>query len=145
MSFGGPGFASKDPELLCPCIKRRLERLTERATSMGIKVTLLETMRDMERQEWYLKNKRSKTLQSKHLPQPPNSLALAFDLAPSSYLELRGWWPEGPLWKELGIAGESLGLTWGGPGLVKDGFNWDFPHYQLSVCLCERGWSPQDS
>lgn len=137
MSSGGPGFASNDPGLLCPCIKDKCLRLMVRAEEMGIQVTLLETLRDIVRQEYYLSRGVSKTLKSLHLPQKPNQLALAFDLAPTEYLKLRNWWPEGPKWLRLGIAGEALGLTWGGPGMNDDGFNWDCPHYQLSKCQCE--------
>ena len=137
MNPGGPGFASKDPELLCPCVRVKCRRLMERAQELGISITLLETMRDAIRQKYYLEKRRSRTMYSLHLPQPPKHLALAFDLAPTEYLSLREWWPEGPNWKHLGIAGEALGLTWGGPGLVEDGFSWDYPHYQLSKCQCE--------
>ena len=137
MSSGGPGFCSNDPELLCPCIRDKCQRLMARAKEIGIAVTLLETMRDSTRQEYYVSRGVSKTLKSLHLPQEPNKLALAFDLAPTEYLKLRGWWPEGPKWLRLGIAGEALGLTWGGPGIRDDGFAWDYSHYQISKCQCE--------
>jgi hypothetical protein len=130
---GGPGEEWRSLDKLCPCIRSKAEALLDRARAMHISVSVISTLRDEVRQRYYVQIGRSWTEKGKHLPQPPNGLALAFDLAPTEYLRLKNWWPEGPAWAELGHAGEALGLTWGVPGKV------DKPHYQLSRCLCGGG------
>jgi hypothetical protein len=125
-----PGWSSKDPKYLCPCVREKYLALLNWSlfdTPQRVELTTIETARDEIRQAYYKKIGVSRTLKSKHLPP-----YLAFDIAPTEYLSLKAWNPQGPLWKKLGAAGEKLGLEWGG--------RWesfpDLPHFQLSKCEC---------
>lgn len=118
--------------LLCPCVRRLWDQLREQATDKGIETVLIETLRDAERQSYYLAAGVSWTLRSKHLPQPPNGLALAFDAAPREVLHQKGWAPGANVWYELGEIGEDLGLEWGGTWVQRD-----YPHFQKSACSCK--------
>ena len=123
----------RDPYKLCPCVRTMYFRMIhELETTHQLPVTLIETLREQDRQEYYIRVGVSRTLHSMHLAQLPNRLALAFDLAPTEYLAERGWHPEGALWRAMGDVGESVGLEWGG--------RWrsfhDMPHYQLRSCVC---------
>lgn len=113
---------------LCPCI---LERLRKLEALLDFPLTVYETIRTPELQEHYIEIGVSWTARSKHLPQPPRGLSLAFDAAPSEYLRLKAWNPHGPLWLAYGEAGEALGLAWGGRWKQRDK-----PHLQLDHCLC---------
>ena len=115
-----------------------MELLAHAAVYMLQQTTLIETLRQEDRQAYYVRVGASRTMHSMHLAQPPNGLALAFDLAPTVYLSERAWHPEGELWHVLGEAGEALGLEWGG----RWGFRWgfrDMPHFQLRRCACAEG------
>ena len=124
-----PGWATRDPLKLCPCVRSRWLDFAERAPAP---LVLIETLRDLERQRYYYNSRVSRTLKSKHLPQPPNGLSLAFDTCPREYLRLKGWAPDGGLWYALGSVGLALGLHWGG--------SWtrfpDRPHFYLTSCAC---------
>jgi hypothetical protein len=53
---------------------------------------------------------------------------LAFDVVPVAYKGMKDWNPSGPYWAQIGMIGESLGLTWGG--------RWsdpDKPHFHLAA------------
>jgi hypothetical protein len=127
-----PGWATRDPVKLCPCIRLLHAQFIARFAAQEVWIQTIETMRDLERQKWYKKTRVSRTLNSFHLPHPPNGLALAFDVAPRAYLNVKGWNPGGPLWNEMGAVGHVLGLQWGG--------DWrsfkDKPHFQLPACQC---------
>jgi hypothetical protein len=134
--MGLPGWASNDPDFLCGCIRDKYERLLDWAFSRKpfLALTTIETARNITRQKYYVKIGASRTLKSKHLVSDIHSgFSLAFDIAPTEYLSLKAWNPKGPLWQELGKAGEKLGLEWGG--------RWksfpDLPHFQLSKCECK--------
>lgn len=139
MSLDVPGRAWRDPMKLCPCIRVRYARLLDEVALVGIRLTLIETLRDEERQRHYLAIGVSQTIKSLHLPQPPNGLALAFDVAPTAYLHVKGWNPVGDDWQTVGQISEGLGLEWGGrwPKLR------DRPHHQLRECLCEHDERPE--
>jgi peptidoglycan L-alanyl-D-glutamate endopeptidase CwlK len=124
---------SRDPLDLCPCIRKKYAAFIERAHELGIAVTTIETMRDIDTQKLYVRRGASQTMNSKHLPQKPNGKALAFDAAPTTYLSMKAWNPNGPQWSALGTIGKDLGLGWGGD-------MWktfvDKPHFQLTACEC---------
>ena len=133
--MSAPGWSTKDPDFLCPCIRNRYDRFM---SLIGLWVTVLETARDMKRQEYYKSIGASRTLRSKHLIAPKvmdDKGALAFDVAPTEYLYMKAWNPNGPLWKAMGKIGKSVGLQWGGelwaPGFI------DKPHFQLERCQCD--------
>jgi hypothetical protein len=120
----------RDPLKLCPCV---LGRYRELKMKLVAPTTLVETLRQPDRQAYYYQIGATRTLtNSKHLPQNPNGLSLAFDIVPTEYLSARLWDPDGDLWSEMGRIGEALGLQWGG--------RWksihDNPHFQLPVCQC---------
>jgi len=98
----------------------------------NISVVTIETMRDIEMQKHYLQIGASATLHSMHLPQPPNGLSLAFDIAPLAYLHIKLWNPNGALWLKIAEFSKSIGLE---PGAYWKRFI-DNPHHQLSVCQC---------
>lgn len=132
-----PGKAWKDIKKLCPCIRGLYFQLADafwEATSEELVV--IETLRDVERQKHYVRIGASRTMNSKHLPQPPDMKSLAFDVCPSSYLKLKQWNPHGAHWTLLGRLAKDLGLGWGGslwlPSFV------DQPHFQLKECQCNR-------
>lgn len=127
-----PGWATRDPDKLCPCIRGPYNKFIARFAVRDVWIQTIETMRDLERQKWYVETGVSHTLQSFHLPQPPSNLSLAFDVVPHAYALVKGWNPGGPLWQEMGTEGKQLGLEWGGdwPTLR------DRPHFQLSKCRC---------
>lgn len=128
-----PGWATRDPNKLCPCIHLLYSRFIARFAAQEVWIQTIETMRDLERQEWYVETGVSRTLHSLHLPQPPNHLALAFDVVPRAYTTIKLWNPGGPLWDEMGALGRVLGLQWGGNlwATFKDK-----PHFQLPHCMC---------
>jgi len=126
-----PGTSSRDPLLLCPCVRLLYVQLRERAGAAGNEIALIETLRDATRQSYYLAMGVSWTLRSKHLPQPPHGLALAFDVCPKEYLAEKNWNPGGSLWYDLGREAEELGLEWGGSWMQRD-----YPHFALSECAC---------
>lgn len=133
MGMALPGWASKQPEYLCPCIRGRYLELLRWGRDVGVSLTTIETARSPERQAYYKKIGASRTLKSKHL-SVGKSGSLAFDIAPTDYLVLKNWNPRGPLWKRMGKMGKIFGLEWGG--------DWksfpDLPHFQLSKCECEE-------
>lgn len=118
----------KDPFKLCPCVRTKYFSLKEKTKEP---LTLIETLRDMSRQIHYVNIGVSKTMFSKHLPQPPNNLSLAFDVVPTSLLTEPLWDTHSPLWEKLGRLGESLGLSWG-----YRLWGWDKPHFHLPKCEC---------
>lgn len=79
-----------------------------------ISVFTVDTGRSLNEQAQKLKDGVSWTPNSKHLPQPPEGKAEAFDVCPVDYLHIKGWNPSGPLWAKIGEIGEALGLEWGG-------------------------------
>lgn len=132
-----PGFATTDPLKLCPCIREKYIALIEACRNLGVKIVPIETFRDVIRQKYYVEHKLSKTMKSKHLPQPPNGLSLAVDAAPKDVLALKGWAPGHVSWLIYTEQARALGLECGADWA---GFNkgWDWPHVQLSSCQCPR-------
>lgn len=123
----------KDPLKLCPCVHGRWVILRDQCAAQAIPLTLIETLRAPDRQEHYIQIGASWTRNSKHLPQPPRRLSLAFDAAVTAYLAMKWWNPQGPLWQTVGELGEALGLEWGGRWRQRD-----MAHHQLEACLCPR-------
>lgn len=135
--MGLPGSAFKSPKHLCPCIRAMYYQLADAFWEQaGESLTVIETLRDEERQHYYVSIGSSRTMKSKHLPQPPSNLSLAFDVAPSSYLSLKLWFPKGPHWQTMGTIGARVGLQWGGVIWLP---SWeDKPHFQLAECRCDH-------
>ena len=121
----------RDLDMLCPCVRAKAEEFLAQASAAGIPVTIYETLRGIKRQEHYVEIGVSWSMNSKHLPQPPNDLSLAFDAAPTEYLTEPKWCPGGPYWRSLMHISESVGLFNGGRWEQRD-----YPHNQLAVCGC---------
>jgi peptidoglycan L-alanyl-D-glutamate endopeptidase CwlK len=89
-------------------------------------IRVVYTLRTPEEQADALRRGTSRTLKSKHLPQPPDGLSHAIDLCPVRLLTEKLWSPKDPVWEAMGKIGVELGLTWGG--------NWtkfrDRPHFE---------------
>jgi len=124
-----PGTISNNSDDLCSCIRVKYLDLVTELDKLKIQVTLLETLRDFDRQRYYVSIGSSKTYNSKHLPQPPFGKSLAFDLAVTEYMTLKNWNPKGPLWEKIREVSRSLGLICNIP--------WDKPHHQLNECECK--------
>jgi peptidoglycan L-alanyl-D-glutamate endopeptidase CwlK len=80
----------------------------------GIPMTLIDTLRTPAQQQINVANGVSWTLNSKHLPQPPEGKSDAWDAAPTELIGTKLWSPASPLWGRVGIIGTQLGLAWGG-------------------------------
>ena len=107
-------------------------QVRESCRDEGLDLVLIETLRDEERQRHYIATNVSWTARSKHLPQPPNNLSLAFDACPREYLVEKDWAPGAPQWLIYGDIGMELGLEWGGLWRRRD-----YAHMQLDECACE--------
>jgi len=129
-----PGWSTHLLSKLCPCVRIRWSGLV---SAVPFALTLIETMRDFERQRYYKRIGVSRTLKSLHLPQPPHGLSLAFDCCPSEYLRTKRWNPGGVLWEALHARASDFGLLWGGNWL-----GWkDRPHFYLEACRCRAAMS----
>lgn len=124
---------SRDPSDLCPCVRAKLERVLLECRHAGIPVTLISTLRSIEQQRRNVAAGVSWTMRSKHLPQPPNGKSLAFDLAPREYLDKKGWNPTGPVWDDIDVMCDTVGLK---TGVFRNGKNIDRPHHYLDACQC---------
>jgi hypothetical protein len=86
----------------------------------NLPVTIEDTGRDPATQQANIEAGRSWTLNSKHLPQPPEMRSEAFDAVPKALAVLKYWGWNGtletsdPRWLQMGEIGENLGLEWGG-------------------------------
>lgn len=107
-----PSFRSKAVELIALCVEA------------GIMVMIIDTLRTKEEQEKFVKGGTSWTKNSKHLAGPDGK-ARAIDLCPYDIYNESGpdrlqWDASHPVWKKIGVIGESVGLTWGGRWPKKD-------------------------
>ena len=132
-------MASTRLDGLDPRFKPLAMEAIARLTEYGIAVKIISTLRTLKEQQEAVARGVSKTLNSKHLPQPPNDLSLAIDLCPYSIFDLHGpdklqWDSKDPVWIYFGRVCEGLGLRWGGrfgeskPG---EGDGWDSGHFEL--------------
>lgn len=96
----------------------------QKCEEAGIPVVIEDTGRDAQTQVANVTAGRSWTLNSKHLPQPPEMLSEAFDAVPKAMLSVKYWGWHGtiessdPMWLQMGIIGELVGLKWGGRWIV---------------------------
>jgi peptidoglycan L-alanyl-D-glutamate endopeptidase CwlK len=91
-----------------------VDKLLMDADDAGIPLTVICTLRTVAEQAAAVKSGRSKTMNSKHLPQPPEGKSLAIDVVPKALTKRPNWDPANPLWWRLGEIGKALGLRWGG-------------------------------
>lgn len=90
-----------------------------------ISVMIVSVLRTEEEQLENIKNGVSWTVNSKHLPQPPDGKSHAIDVCPYDIYQLHGpdklkWDANDIIWKQIGEIGESIGLKWGGRWKVRD-------------------------
>lgn len=109
--------------------------LIDKANAAELDVVIEDTGRTLGEQAQKILTGVSWTNNSKHLPQPPEGLSEAIDLAPRAVMSLKNWAPNSPLWDQLGALGEGLGLRWGGrwPGTRRDPGHFEFIHVTTTV------------
>ncbi len=93
--------------------------LLARCVEAGIPVLIVDTLRTRAEQEQNIKTGVSWTKNSKHLTGE------AIDVCPYDVYQLHGadklqWNGSDPVWQQIGVIGEALGLRWGGRWTVKD-------------------------
>lgn len=103
-----------------------------RCIEAKVPVMIIDTLRTQEEQIANVANGVSWTMNSKHLPQPPENKALAYDLAPYSVYQANGpdklnWDENHPHWQIIGNIGVLLGLKW---GVVRGGKRIDLGHFE---------------
>jgi hypothetical protein len=106
--------------------------LLARCAEAGIPVMVITTSRTIEEQTDAVARGVSWTMNSKHLPQPPDGKSLAIDICPYEQFQLHGpdklqWSADDPAWQQIGKIGEALGLKW---GVIKDGTRLDLGHFE---------------
>lgn len=112
----------RDLALLSDRFRPYADRLLAGAAAAGIPVTVIETLRSAAQQEINLARGVSWTRHSLHLTGD------AIDIAPTAYLTVKNWFPDGPLWEQLMQIAENLGMECGGRWRQKD-----CPHFQYKA------------
>lgn len=89
-----------------------------RCVEARIPVMIIDTLRTRDEQIANVANGVSWTMNSLHLPQPPENRALAYDICPYAIYQADGpdklnWDEKHPHWQIIGRIGTSLGLKWG--------------------------------
>src|SRR5688572_17887402 len=127
-----------DLNALHPYFRLKVEALIEACRAKGIELAVVETYRTRAKQNEYRSMGRIYTRstggKSKH------QYGLAIDVVP--IVDSVATWHNAALWKKIGVAGEKLGLRWGG--------RWRHPydpgHFEwtggLSSTLLEKGMFP---
>ena len=103
-----------------------------RCVESRVIVMIIDTLRTQEEQIINVSNGVSWTMDSKHLPRPPENKALAYDICPYSIYQANGpdklnWDETHPHWQIIGRIGTSLGLKW---GVVKNNKRIDLGHFE---------------
>jgi hypothetical protein len=103
-----------------------------RCIEVKIPVLIVTTGRTIEEQREAVKNGTSWTMNSKHLPQPPDGLSLAIDVCPYEQYQLHGpdklqWNAADPAWQTIGAIGRVLGMKW---GITLNGKHIDLGHFE---------------
>lgn len=98
---------------LSPAMRLKAFELLARCVEQGIAVFIVDTLRTPEEQAANVKKGVSLTTNSRHLTGD------AIDLAPFEQYALHGadklqWDAGDPVWRKMGLIGESIGLVWGG-------------------------------
>ena len=107
-----------------------------RCIEAKVPVMIIDTLRTVAEQEANIINRVSWTMNSKHLPQPPDGLALAYDICPYKIYQSDGpdklnWDDAHPDWQIIGPLGEALGLKWGLTKVVKGKrLRYDLGHFE---------------
>ena len=104
---------------LHPAFRPQATELVARLVEARIVFLIVDTLRTQAEHEANLANGSSWTARSNHL------YGLAIDVCPYSEYALHGpdklmWDWRAPVWQEIGVVGERLGLDWGGRWRQKD-------------------------
>src|SRR5688572_11753709 len=128
-----------DLDALHPYFRQKVQALIEACHAKGIELAIVETYRTRAKQNEYRSMGRIYTRstggKSKH------QYGLAIDVVPM--VDSVATWHNTALWKKIGVAGEKLGLRWGG--------RWRHPydpgHFEwtggLNSTLLEQGMFPR--
>lgn len=113
------------------------QQLIDGVESAGINLTIVCTLRTVEEQRRNVAHGVSWTMNSKHLPQPPEGKSWAIDLVPTDLISTKNWSPKHPDWWVLAKAAVNLGLRsgmdWHDVGLPPVGStrpSWDPGHVE---------------
>ncbi len=103
---------------LDPTFKPIAMELLARFTEAGICVLIVDTLRTEAEQQANIARGVSWTTKSKHL------VGRAIDVCPLESYRLYGpakleWDADDPIWLQMGVIGEALGLRWGGRWTTK--------------------------
>ncbi len=99
---------------LASYVRPLYSQFLENCATAGLDVVTIDIARTPDQQAIKISAGVSWTRNSKHLPQPPENLSEAFDVAPRELLNTKLWSPASPLWGQMGAIGVALGLVWGG-------------------------------
>lgn len=125
------------------------DRLLAALAAAGFPARVTYTLRTLAAQEVAKAQGRSKTIKSKHLPQPPDGKSLAIDVCPECLIGMVNYAPLDPRWWKVGEIGKALGLRWGGqwdrpaPPPVGQPFTdreflWDPGHFEMRISKAAR-------
>ncbi len=116
-------MASRKLEDLDSRFRPIAEKVIQQCHDAGVQVTVITTLRNLDEQKSAVAHGVSWTLNSKHLPQPPENKSLAVDLCPTELLIRasqpaatpyeKQWSPEHPDWWVIATIGVGLGLRSG--------------------------------
>lgn len=114
-------------------IKPKAIELIARCAEALIPVMIITTSRTYEEQKDAVARGVSWTMNSKHLPQPPENKSLAIDVVPYAIYQIAGpdklqWNESDPVWAKIGAIGQALGLQW---GVTINGVHKDLGHFQF--------------
>lgn len=124
----------KSLDELSSYMKPLAQQLIANCTAANIPVVVIDTGRTVIEQRQKVVEGVSWTQNSRHLPQPPEGLSEAIDIAPVSIIAAAAlfpnWQPTNPLWEKVGEIGEALGLRWGGrwSGIKRDPSHFEYIH-----------------
>lgn len=118
-------------EDLEPVTRAMCEKFLAGAAELGHAIRVTHTLRTMDEQAHLYAQGR--TLPGKRVTnakpgQSAHNYGMAFDIC---FIGKYPYPPEDdPRWLQLGLFGESLGLSWGGPNGKGDNFTFDRPHFE---------------
>jgi len=118
-NLAGLAYMSRALDDLTPKFRLQVFELIARCSEAGISLLIVDTLRTYAEQLINIANGVSWTKNSKHLPQPPDSMSWAVDVAPYDIYQLHGpdklkWDETDPVWQRIGAIGQKrIGMKWG--------------------------------
>jgi D-alanyl-D-alanine carboxypeptidase len=109
-----------------------IDQLLQGCVKAGVPCRIVDISRSPSQQVQKVKDGLSWTLNSKHLPQPPENKSEAVDIVPLVILgeHKLDWDPTNNAWQIIGEVGKSLGLRWGGDWKHINNGNGDPSHFE---------------